>query len=281
MAKDTYKLTPEPDAPDGLRAVGCIDEWSKPSLYPQSLIVGDMKVIDGGLTVTLKYEPKEDSKNEKENKQMAKSSENKKTKNEEWIWVKGYKGTDKNMVCRDYQYELGKQFDMPEGADIEECSSGFHLCKDLKDVFHYVYIQNGNRFFEVRALVRKADCDRYGTVNLLRDTRTYYYGGTPIYDKLVAKSIVFISELTPDEVFAPMGDTYKDWSTEDKILAMEVGCAPVAGNINTRKLIALGYSETFARYIVDKKRYDVAYAVGTQEDLSMDMKVAFIMRGDD
>lgn len=229
----------------------------------------------------LKLAPNNDSNNEKEKNNMAKSSKNKKTENEEWIWVEGYKGTDKNMVCRDYQYELGKQFDMTEGADIKECSSGFHLCKDLKDVFNYVSIGDRNRFFKVHALVRKADYDRYGTVKSPRDTRAFYYGSIPTYDKLVAKSIVFISELTPDEVFAPMGDTCKDWSTEDKILAMKVGCAPVAGNIKTRKLIALGYSEPFARYIVNETLYDVAYAVGTQEDLSMDMKVAFIMRGDD
>lgn len=34
---------------------------------------------------------------------------------EKWIWVDGYKGTDKDMKCRGYQYEFGKQFDIPEG----------------------------------------------------------------------------------------------------------------------------------------------------------------------
>ena len=45
---------------------------------------------------------------------------------DEWIWVEGYKGTDKNMCCRDYQYEIGKQFDMSDDEEIKECSSGFH-----------------------------------------------------------------------------------------------------------------------------------------------------------
>ena len=49
------------------------------------------------------------------------------TGEEEWIWVTGYKGTDKDMKCRDYQYELGKQHDMPEGTDITMCYSGFHF----------------------------------------------------------------------------------------------------------------------------------------------------------
>lgn len=28
---------------------------------------------------------------------------------EEWVWVDGFKGTDKDMRCRDFQYELGKR----------------------------------------------------------------------------------------------------------------------------------------------------------------------------
>ena len=36
---------------------------------------------------------------------------------DEYVWVKGFKGTDKDMRCQDYQYELGKQFDLDE--DVE------------------------------------------------------------------------------------------------------------------------------------------------------------------
>lgn len=66
---------------------------------------------------------------------------------EEWIWVESYKGTDKDMKCRDYQYELGVQYDMPEGQTIKECESGFHLCLSLKDVYGYYDISDGHRFF--------------------------------------------------------------------------------------------------------------------------------------
>ena len=41
-------------------------------------------------------------------------------------------------------------------------------------------------------------------------------------------------------------------------------------------LIADGYSEPFAAYINGKKKFEVAHAVGTQKDLSMDMKVLTI-----
>ena len=80
---------------------------------------------------------------------------------EEWIWVEGYKGTDKDMKCRDFQYGLGVQYDMPEDQEIQECESGFHLCLYLSDVFHYYEVGCGNRFFKVKALVRKVDKESY------------------------------------------------------------------------------------------------------------------------
>lgn len=75
-----------------------------------------------------------------------KTEENKEP--EEWIWVDGYKATKADMTCYDYQYELGKQHDMPEDEDIIECRSGFHLCLRLEDVFSYYKIGKDNRFFQ-------------------------------------------------------------------------------------------------------------------------------------
>ena len=52
---------------------------------------------------------------------------------EEWIWVKGFKGTDKNMRCKgNYQYELDKQFNLDADVEPVICSKGFHFCKNLK-----------------------------------------------------------------------------------------------------------------------------------------------------
>ena len=59
-------------------------------------------------------------------------SETKET--EEWVWVEGYKGTDKNMKAYgNFQYELGKQYDY-EG-EIQICANGFHFSRDLKAFF--------------------------------------------------------------------------------------------------------------------------------------------------
>lgn len=200
---------------------------------------------------------------------------------DEWIWVEGYKATKYNMKCLDFQYEMNKQFDMPEDAKISECERGFHLCLKLKDVFSYYGLRDGHRFFAVKALVRKSDYDKYGKREGPGWSFAPLYSSSPRKDKLVSKSIIFIKELTNDEIFETYaGGVYKEWSSEDKELAKHKGVDIVLKDVRVRELISLGYSRPFAEYLNDDGVFEIAKAVGSQEDLSMDMKVAYIMRGE-
>ena len=52
-----------------------------------------------------------------------------------WSIIKGYKAFNVGLKCRDFQYELGKDF--YHKGDIELCSQGFHFCKSLSDVYSY------------------------------------------------------------------------------------------------------------------------------------------------
>ena len=179
---------------------------------------------------------------------------------EEWIWVKGFKGTDKNMQCKgNYQYELGRFFDMNSGDDVELCYSGFHFCKNLENVFRYYGIGDGNRFFEVEALVKKSDWDTYD-------------------EKDAAKSIHFIRELTVDEVFEAV--TNKDvleWTEDWKKRAIETSIQSVRMEIREFELCAAGYSPAFSKYIArDTSRYKRAIAMASLPDVSMDVKVMAI-----
>ena len=61
--------------------------------------------------------------------------------------MKVYKGTDKNMKCRGYQYELGKT---EETDSAVLCKSGFHACERPLDVLGY-YPPNNSRYFEAEA----------------------------------------------------------------------------------------------------------------------------------
>lgn len=206
---------------------------------------------------------------------------------DEWIWVEGYKATDKDMMCRGYQYTMGELHNMPNEVDIKECESGFHLCKKLKDVFHYYQIGDGNRFFKVRALVRKSHYERYG-----KDTEEYlehlkrrnenmfitHFWGQRVYDKMVAKSIIFDEELTPDEILCYSVHNCLEWEEKYKLLALQIGTDLAFKRLQADTLVELGYSDTFARYIVNEGMYETAKSVGSQSDLSMDMKCWLIFK---
>ena len=56
-----------------------------------------------------------------------------------------YKGMDKDMRCRDFQYEVGKEY---ETDKAKACECGFHACEYPLDVFRY-YPPSTSRFFEV------------------------------------------------------------------------------------------------------------------------------------
>jgi hypothetical protein len=57
-----------------------------------------------------------------------------------------YKATDKNMMCRCKQYEVGKTY-TEEKADC--CTAGMHACEVPFDVLHYYHVSDGVRFFQV------------------------------------------------------------------------------------------------------------------------------------
>ena len=63
--------------------------------------------------------------------------------------MKGYKGYNPGLVCRDFQYEVGKTY-KTDGVKI--CENGFHFCENPLDVLNYYpLIQDGklNEFTEV------------------------------------------------------------------------------------------------------------------------------------
>lgn len=60
--------------------------------------------------------------------------------------ITSYKAFDKNMRCRDFQYEVGKEYEMD--GDIKCCNRGFHACKNPLEVWNYYDMLN-SRFAEV------------------------------------------------------------------------------------------------------------------------------------
>ena len=60
--------------------------------------------------------------------------------------IKSYKAFDKNMQCRGFQYEVGKEYEMD--GEIKCCNRGFHACKSPMEVWDN-YDMLSSRFAEV------------------------------------------------------------------------------------------------------------------------------------
>ena len=57
-----------------------------------------------------------------------------------------YKGFNKDLTCRGFQYEIGKEY---EEKEVSVCKSGFHACENPFDVLGYYGDVLDNRFCKV------------------------------------------------------------------------------------------------------------------------------------
>ena len=60
--------------------------------------------------------------------------------------ITSYKAFDKNMQCLNFQYEVGKEYEMD--GEIKCCKRGFHACKSPMEVWNYYDMLN-SRYAEV------------------------------------------------------------------------------------------------------------------------------------
>ena len=80
--------------------------------------------------------------------------------------IKSYKGMDRNMKCRDFQYEIGKTY---ETENAYACACGFHACESPLDVLNYYPPCDGNRYFAVEqsgTLSREGDDSKVASTKL-------------------------------------------------------------------------------------------------------------------
>lgn len=88
-----------------------------------------------------------------------------------------FKATDKDMCCRQFQYNLGEKF---ETTHASLCHSGFHFCTNAFDLLNYYSGEIGRtvRFFEVKVdkVAEERDFDSKRVckeITFLREIKSY------------------------------------------------------------------------------------------------------------
>jgi len=111
--------------------------------------------------------------------------------------MKGYKGFNKDLICRDFKYEIGNTYEIKEKPIV--CEKGFHFCKELKDVFVYYGLHKDYKFCEIEA---------YG--DIISDDN----------EKYCTNKIKIIRELSLDEILDIVGikdrDLFKKCYNDDR-----------------------------------------------------------------
>ncbi|EAA8490445.1 hypothetical protein O7P69_001152 [Salmonella enterica] len=109
-----------------------------------------------------------------------------------------FKGFNKNLKCRDFQFEIGKTFH--HDGKVEACGSGFHACECPFDVFSY-YPPAESRYAETIS---------FGVIDREEEGDT----------KIASASITIKSELTLPQ-FIQRGIEWI-WSKIDKSLEQQI-----------------------------------------------------------
>lgn len=85
------------------------------------------------------------------------------------------KGMDKDMKCRGFQFEIGKEYKIDTNKSLKLCSDNvFHYCKSLRNVHCYYDCDSNNRFFEIEVLGEEiTDGEKYGSnhIKIIREIK--------------------------------------------------------------------------------------------------------------
>ena len=117
-----------------------------------------------------------------------------------------FKGFDKNLKCRDFQYEVGKTYTMSEKPKVCEC--GYHCCTQLSDVFLYyplwTWATEGRNGFLIPE-TRVPSENRYCLVEVCGDVDTDW-AACASSSKIATNRIKIIKELPLKDVINIQND---------------------------------------------------------------------------
>lgn len=201
----------------------------------------------------------------------------------EWIWVEGYKGTDKDMKCyNNFQFTLGEEY--TKDGEIIMCKNGFHFSPTLKQTFQFYTPygeHNNNRFFKVKALINKNQMVKINIASFFSSTPNYKLVPMKLTDdKLVAKSIVFLEEISTKEMFNEYFYGRRDEESDEYKENWRKYGLEYADRYKYKKIIdnSSVYSQEFKKYINTLSNIDTLkkIAILTVENINHETRMQMI-----
>lgn len=110
--------------------------------------------------------------------------------------MKGYKVFNPNWKCLDFQYEVGKSYEMDESPMC--CVTGFHFCEILTECFNYYTFNSQNKVAEIKA---------YGEIDT-NDNRKFCTNKIKIVRELSWEEVLKLANIgIKNNGYANTGDT--------------------------------------------------------------------------
>ena len=158
--------------------------------------------------------------------------------------VIAYKGFDKGLKCRDFQFEIGKTY--THDGSVKACASGFHSCENPFDVWSYYGPADGNRFALIEA---SGEISRHGDDSKLASAKLSVNVDLTL-PEFIKRGVKYLLSLTKDvvaDVSAASGDASKlAASGYASQLAASGDASQLAASGDASQLAASGYASQLA-----------------------------------
>lgn len=162
--------------------------------------------------------------------------------------MKAYKGFDKDLKCRDFQYEIGKEY---EEKEAKACEKGFHACTNPLNVLQYYPPCYENRYCEVE---QEGEFSENGDDSKVASTKIKISNEISLEELIQAA----INKSVKSEIRSvKTGDHTVAENAENCSIASNKGCSSMAANTGEYSLATTTRSFTIAANTGD---YSVAWS---------------------
>ena len=148
-----------------------------------------------------------------------------------------YKGFDKNLCCRGFQYEVGKEYELPKGEEVSVCLNGFHACESPLEVLEYYFLDDNANLPRFCVVEQSGEFSKEGNSTKVASSKINIKKEITFAD-LIKLGIEWLKEKTSDAMIGSTGDFAN-------IVSSDL-CAKIASSDYNVKIGSSGYNARIA-----------------------------------